>query len=151
MRGCAGGSVVGFVGVALVLPGCSDAGATADGLARDSYDLIGATFSLGRLRADTASEVRVVAAAAEVELLRRGYSVERADVTDELARLEARRPGGRTFERVVITAKRRGEDRTRVEVSHEPGSDGAQEASIWRGIEARTEPYVRDEPNEGDA
>ncbi len=126
----------------VALPACSDAGATPTSLSRDSYDLIGATFSLGRLRGDVSSEVRVVAAAAEVELLRRGYSIDRADVTDEKARIEARRPGGRSFERVVVSAKRADVDRTRVEVSREPGSDRAEEASIWRGIQGRTMPYV---------
>ena len=145
MRGGALGFGLGLVCAAVVLPGCSDAGATPTSLGRDSYDLIGATFSLGRLRGDVASEVRVVAAAAEVELLRRGYSIDRADVTDEKARLEARRPGGRSFERVVVSAKRADVDRTRVEVSREPGSDRAEEASIWRGIQGRTAPYVEEE------
>ena len=133
----AGWAISGGLLAAAMLAACSPAGATPQGVLRDSYDLTGAVFSFGTLKGELGAPVPSVAAAAEVELLRRGYAVERVDATQERARVEARRPGGRTFERVVITATRLEGGTTRVGISHEPMGDRDEQASLWEGLRAR--------------
>jgi hypothetical protein len=83
-----------------------------------------ATYSGRTLSTDFGQHVRVpaVAAAAEMALRHRGYSVTKSPATEDYARIEGAPPRAGWFERVVIRT-RQTSGRTRVEIVAEPLGD----------------------------